>query len=353
MLRNYTHNSLHKSFIKPKQLVKAAKEREWEFVGLCDTNTLSGMVEFYKACQDNEIKPVIGCELKGYPYYALNRDGLNVLISLCSKIGLGEELTEEEVVELQDNENLALFSDKAANYFDGDLEELKLLVDANKDFTDEQKAELIENSQPLSDYQIHDEYVLAKSIADQVEDYELASRPILPSFVCPNNMSQDEYLRHFCREGWREKLIGSGKIDTKEEQDVYVDRVKYELEVLQGAGLSGYFLVVHDIINFVREKGWIPGPGRGCFLPDTRVKMSDGTYKAISTVKIGDKVIDAYGESKEVKNTLEYDINEEIIELEMDNEKVIRCTKDHKFLTKNRGWVQAQHLTEEDDIVEV
>jgi DNA polymerase-3 subunit alpha len=42
-----------------------------------------------------------------------------------------------------------------------------------------------------------------------------------------------------------------------------VERIKYELEVLQGAGLSSYFLIVADIVNFVRKNGWLPGPGRG------------------------------------------------------------------------------------------
>lgn len=32
--------------------------------------------------------------------------------------------------------------------------------------------------------------------------------------------------------------------------------------------------------------------------------------------------------------------------------KEIRCTSDHKLLTSNRGWVEAQNLTEQDDVVE-
>lgn len=48
-----------------------------------------------------------------------------------------------------------------------------------------------------------------------------------------------------------------------EDQQVYVDRIKNELEVLQGAGLSSYFLIVQDIVNFVKNKKWLAGPGRG------------------------------------------------------------------------------------------
>ena len=35
------------------------------------------------------------------------------------------------------------------------------------------------------------------------------------------------------------------------------------MKVLQGAGLSSYFLIVRDIVNYVRDNGWLPGPGRG------------------------------------------------------------------------------------------
>lgn len=269
MLRNYTHNSLHKSFITPKKLVKATKKMGLDFVGICDENTISGMVEFYKECKDKEIKPVIGCEFsvgdERFPLFALNRDGLNSLISACSKIGLGETLSQEDIDILKSSDDIVEYHDcQTARYLEGDYDEFKLIVDSNKDIDKDEKTEIKENANALKNYV--DEEAINKvraEIVDRVEDYGLASRPVLPFFSCPNNMDQDEYLRHLCREGWRDKLIGSGKIDTEEAKKEYADRVKYELEVLQGAGLSGYFLVVHDIVNYVREQGWIPGPGRG------------------------------------------------------------------------------------------
>ena len=41
----------------------------------------------------------------------------------------------------------------------------------------------------------------------------------------------------------------------------------------------------------------------------------------------------------------------ELIEIEF-NGKVVRCTPEHKILTKNRGWVEAQHLVETDELVD-
>ena len=42
-----------------------------------------------------------------------------------------------------------------------------------------------------------------------------------------------------------------------------MERIKYELSILQGAGLSSYFLIVQDIVDHVRKQNWLPGPGRG------------------------------------------------------------------------------------------
>ena len=93
-----------------------------------------------------------------------------------------------------------------------------------------------------------------------IENYEILNNPSLPRFECPNNASPDEYLRELCRKGWKEKIAN---IIPKEQHQVYVDRIKNELDVLQGANLSSYFLIVQDIVDYVRRNDWLPGPGRG------------------------------------------------------------------------------------------
>jgi DNA polymerase-3 subunit alpha len=92
------------------------------------------------------------------------------------------------------------------------------------------------------------------------EDYDILEKPNLPDFKCPEGYDPAEYLRQLCRDGWRDKIAND--VD-KELHAKYVDRIKYELDVLQGADLSSYFLIVQDIVNYVRDKKWLPGPGRG------------------------------------------------------------------------------------------
>lgn len=95
-------------------------------------------------------------------------------------------------------------------------------------------------------------------VSDMCEQYDITSRPRLPPFDCSPN--PDEFLRQLCRNGWKEKIAN---VIDKDNQQVYLDRIKYELDILQGAGLSSYFLIVQNIVDYVRQNRWLPGPGRG------------------------------------------------------------------------------------------
>ena len=92
------------------------------------------------------------------------------------------------------------------------------------------------------------------------EEYNILTKPVLPHFKCPEGYNPDEYLRQLCRDGWKDKVEN---IIQKDQHEKYVDRIKYELGVLQGAGLSSYFLIVQDILRYVKTNKWLPGPGRG------------------------------------------------------------------------------------------
>lgn len=109
---------------------------------------------------------------------------------------------------------------------------------------------------------LHTEEELANSllIADMCEEYSVITKPIIPQYDCPDNLSQDEYLNYLCREGWKKKIVG--KIDKSKYQE-YGDKVKKELGVFQKSGLAGYFLTLWDVAEFVKRNGKYCGVGRG------------------------------------------------------------------------------------------
>lgn len=96
---------------------------------------------------------------------------------------------------------------------------------------------------------------------DLFEDYSILEKPSLPSFPCPDGLSEAEYLRVLCREGWKRKINPLNLSDELRQQ--YVDQVNKELAVIGKAGLDGYFLIVQDYVNWAKNQGWLIGPGRG------------------------------------------------------------------------------------------
>jgi len=104
------------------------------------------------------------------------------------------------------------------------------------------------------------EMVSTLDIASEIEEYNILGKPVLPPFKCPDGLSEAEYLRQLCRIGWASKI----KDRVPQDQHAkYADRIKMELSVLQGANLSGYFLILDDIVKFTKGNGWLVGPGRG------------------------------------------------------------------------------------------
>ncbi len=61
-LHVHSHYSLLDGFGKPKDIVKKAKEQGSPAVALTDHGVMYGVIEFYKAAKENEIKPIIGVE---------------------------------------------------------------------------------------------------------------------------------------------------------------------------------------------------------------------------------------------------------------------------------------------------
>ena len=110
---------------------------------------------------------------------------------------------------------------------------------------------------------LHTESELKNSmqIADMCEEYDILGSPTLPKFKCPEDVEEETYLRQLCREGWKAKLSNTSKLGPNE--NIYVDRITKELEVISDANLSGYFLIVRDIVANIKENDWLPGPGRG------------------------------------------------------------------------------------------
>ncbi|MBQ8029051.1 MAG: DNA polymerase III subunit alpha [Clostridia bacterium] len=78
----------------------------------------------------------------------------------------------------------------------------------------------------------------------------------LPHFEVPNNMNHFEYFKNSCFFGLCQKFNDNPPQN-------YIDRLNYELEIINKMGYVDYFLIVHDFIRYAKSKGIPVGPGRG------------------------------------------------------------------------------------------
>jgi DNA polymerase III subunit alpha len=82
-------------------------------------------------------------------------------------------------------------------------------------------------------------------------------KPQLPEFPLPEGFESDgDYLRHLTLQGAAERW-------GDQPPDAAVERLAYELKVIDDMGFSSYFLIVWDLIAHARRNGIRVGPGRG------------------------------------------------------------------------------------------
>ena len=93
-----------------------------------------------------------------------------------------------------------------------------------------------------------------------------------------------------------------------------------------------------------------------CLAGDTQIKTSAG-YKLIKDIKVGDMIINYNEKTKTYKedvvvNTHKNIPSEEMLEIEMDDGRLVQITANHKVLTE-RGWVPAGELEEGDEWINI
>ena len=299
---NYTHYSLLKGFSKPAELAKKCSENGYKFCGITDYKSISGAISFYKACRANEIQPIIGCAFDKFSLIARNKNGWFDLISIVSSIDKGGDPDKSLLSKVCSAGNLICIADSQSD--SPVKKEMTFIKDASlRDifYTNREDAELhrilicsslkttlpkihkkLKNNEAdsvkkffdRSDYHLPDSLELAESICSEslstdkvskiislCEDYEILSKPSLPKFPC--KQSEEEELKQLCREGWKKRLIDGDKVSTEEAKQQYLERFEKEFLVIDQANLFGYFLIVQDIVNYVKARGWLSGPGRG------------------------------------------------------------------------------------------
>ncbi len=78
----------------------------------------------------------------------------------------------------------------------------------------------------------------------------------LPNFDTPDNEDHFEYFARMCRDGFLQRYGDSAPTE-------YLERLNYELNVINSMDYTDYYLIVHDFVRYAKSQGIPVGPGRG------------------------------------------------------------------------------------------
>ena len=83
--------------------------------------------------------------------------------------------------------------------------------------------------------------------------------PRLPKFIKDGSISESEMLNSESKKGLSKRFVEKNIID----KNKYMERLEYELDIINKMGFAGYFLIVSDFVNWAKNKDIAVGPGRG------------------------------------------------------------------------------------------
>ena len=85
----------------------------------------------------------------------------------------------------------------------------------------------------------------------------------LPTFTPENGKTHGEKLREDALDGYARKKSDGRFNFKKHAESEYIERIEYELSVIDKMGFNAYFLIVADFVAFAKKSDIPVGPGRG------------------------------------------------------------------------------------------
>ena len=281
-LRIKTSYSLLTSLNDINKMVLFCKENGIDTLCITDTN-MYGVMEFYKECIKNNIKPVIGLELKIDEciviLYAKNYEGyqnLTRLIYLKQNKDISLDILKQynsNLICVSNNDLSSIYEDFYYGYTKIEdrlpdkkcvyINEILCLKESDKEYL--KYLYLIKNNKKIDDdynFEVHDncyfdfleyDYDNALELVSKCNVEFKSNKKLNPKY---DKEDTKEYLLNLCKKGLYKRF--DGKV-TK----TYYDRLLYELDIINKMGFNDYFLVVWDYVKYSKQNGILVGPGRG------------------------------------------------------------------------------------------
>ena len=172
-----------------------------------------------------------------------------------------------ELIDLAKSCDIPLVATNDAHYLekeDSYMQKLLVYIQTGKTISSDDKMEFetsefyVKSTQEM--YELFDIIPEAcentNKIADMCNfDFEFGVTK-LPAYTAPDNMDNTEYFKKLCFDGLKKHY---GENPDKS----IVERLNYEISVIDKMGYTNYFLIVFDFINYAKSQNIPVGPGRG------------------------------------------------------------------------------------------
>lgn len=305
-----THYTLLNSLLTVDDLINLNVSNNFNSVAICDINSTFGITELY--FKSGNMNTLLGVELvfegDSFILYAKNYEGLQNIYLLTSLVNR-DELTYEML--LSNSSNLICILNVKSKLYQLYLKNVDVTDSLNKlklsfgDIYFMDTFEVVDSTEFCDAYNLFPVYgyevnyaqyndkkyydllqaiknneiyirdntgerkyflsssettnLISKSMLSNVENIisqcsvKIPTKRLIPVFN--KEIDSSEYLLALCKKGLEKRLL--------EVTSEYIERLKYELSVINEMGFQDYFLIVYDYVRFAKQKGILVGAGRG------------------------------------------------------------------------------------------
>ena len=173
-------------------------------------------------------------------------------------------------------------------------------------------------------------------------------------------VSTDQYQSSYVRENLNQQSFTTDKVSVDRTEDPYIGL----RNLLQDQRLE---LIKHDLqevelIHLQRVNGVINHPPQSaCFTGDTKIALVDGRTLSIEELLLEQQYktnwvytineITGFIEPKPILNVFQTKITKDLVKVTLDNDEVIYCTPDHRFMLRDGSYEVAENLLSGDSLM--
>ena len=173
----------------------------------------------------------------------------------------------KKLIELSKKTGIPLVATNDIHYLrkeDAEAQDVLMLINTGADLNDQERLSMAQdNFSMISPEEMAENF---KDVPEALENTQKIAaacnlqielgKTKLPTFPLPDGKTAEQFLEELCWNGL-ESRYGENS-DSK-----VLERLKYELSVIEKTGFAGYFLIVQDFVNWAKQNRIVVGPGRG------------------------------------------------------------------------------------------